>query len=335
MRVFLLDKSNQLSDVGQPLSIFRKVQLFLLAFLYGFILAKIPNENFFDFQNYLNYTENSLVVLGLRVLEGPFSVISNEPIWLLINSALSQFLDSESVVRVIIFFSATTISWLLLINNPKNVFWIILFLLLPQVLKNNLIHLRQGLAISIFFIGWFQKNRILRGVFLSLSPLVHSSFFFILVFLLLTRLFLKIRLANHLRVIFYFIVTIILALSLESLTIFIGARQSDKFLSQSITGSGLGFIIWFLIFVTMITSSRDFKRKHAFEIGILIFYLGAYWFIEISSRVFESGLLLILLSGLSLNRSNRIFFCLIFILIIVITWLMRLNAPIFGFGAID
>lgn len=335
MAVFFFDKSNELSNPIQSLSNLKKLQFFLYSFLYGFVLAQIPNENYFDFQNYINYADNSLGILGLKFLEGPFSVISNEPIWLLINSALSQFLVSEIVIKVIIFFSATTISWVLLVNNPKNVFWIFLFLLFPQVLKNNLIHLRQGLAISIFFIGWFSKNRTQKGVFLLLSPFIHSSFFFILIFLFLTWIFLKVRLANNIRVILYFIVTIIFALSLESLTMFLGARQSEKFLSQSITGSGFGFIIWFLIFVTLIISSRDFKRKHAFQIGILIFYLGTYWFTEIFSRVFESGLLLVLLSGLSLSRSNRIVFCLIFILTIVMTWLTRLNSPIFGFGAIQ
>ncbi len=67
------------------------------------------------------------------------------------NSALGLFADPDVVVRLIIFVSAFLTAWLVLSNNTKYIFPLLILLFLPNVIKNYLIHLRQGLAISIFF----------------------------------------------------------------------------------------------------------------------------------------------------------------------------------------
>src|SRR5690606_31256538 len=83
------------------------------------------------------------------------AVLFNEPLWLLINIGLSKLFIGEVVLRIIIFVAAFLVSWLLLRQNPRHIFWMMGFLLIPQVMKNHIIHLRQGLGLAVFLLGYF------------------------------------------------------------------------------------------------------------------------------------------------------------------------------------
>src|SRR5690625_4311379 len=162
----------------------------LLAALYGWTVSQLPNEGFKDFTNYLVYANNSWNILEGRTQKGLFSMLANEPLWLILNSFLASFLSPENTVRALIFLSGFTVSATLLHNSRvEQIHWVLLFLLLPAVIKNHLIHIRQGVAIALFLYGWFSSSRPLKWILLSLTPFIHASFFFVLAILAFSNLF--------------------------------------------------------------------------------------------------------------------------------------------------
>jgi hypothetical protein len=80
----------------------------------------------------------------------------------------------------------------------------------------------------------------------------------------------------------------------------LGARQSADYDFVAPAVSGLGFIFWMTIFILLLTQWKIIFRKHAFAISCLAFYLTTYFSLEVTARIFENSMLLVLLSGLSM-----------------------------------
>jgi hypothetical protein len=304
-----------------------------VAVTYGFVLSQLPDVHFKDFNNYLVYAESSWII-ALRYADGGIlRILSNEPVWLLMNAGLGLFFDPDTVVRTIIFVGATSIAWLILSHYPKHFFWLILFLFLPQIIKNYLIHLRQGAAIAVFLWGWFAVHRSARWLILGLTPFIHASFFFILALLALTWLLRSIRFAPDLKIIAYMSMAIAVGLSLGMLAELAGARQSGSYAFERPDVSGMGFLMWAMVFGVILTAGKTWLSQHAFETGILIFYLGTYWLIEVTARIFESGLIVLLLAGLSLPGWRRHAFLGIALGGGALAWVLRFGQSALGFAS--
>ena len=179
----------------QQINPLQKMFFLLVALVYASLLCSFPMDGLADRDNYLDMARVSPLIIARHAGSGLQSLIANEPVWLAINSALGFLFEDEVVVRIIIFFSAFIVSYLLLINNPKNFFWLLLILVFPQVMKNFVIHLRQGLAIAVFMLGWFSSGNKKRVFFIGLTPFIHSSFFIIIAILLGNWLLKKLRAA--------------------------------------------------------------------------------------------------------------------------------------------
>lgn len=300
--------------------------------LYGAVLSSIPDDQFKDFSNYLVYAEHSLAITAGYWLGGPLRMLANEPVWLLLNAGLGAVMPPEAVVRSIIFFSAFSVSWLVLKRGPRHAVWLMVFLLLPQVVKNHLIHLRQGLAIAIFLWGWFAPARWLRWVLIGLAPFIHASFFFILAIAGVARLMTSLRLGPGIRAIVFLAVAVFLGVGLGWLAAQLGARQAQEYEFTMTQVSGLGFAFWLLIAVLWALEGGRYLKAHAFEMGLIVFYLGTYWLVEVTARIFESGLLLVLLAGLTLTGWRRQGFLVTMLLFGSSAWLLRLGQPALGFG---
>jgi hypothetical protein len=307
--------------------------ILVVAALYGAVLSQIPDETFKDFANYLVYAEHSWVrIFGLAQL-GPVPMLANEPIWLLLNAALGIYLPPESVVRFIIFFSASFVAWLVLRHHPRQFFWIICFLLLPMVMKNNLIHLRQGAAIAVFLWGWYSPGPVRRWLWMGLAPLIHASFFFVLALLFLTKVMQRLRLGADIRALGFLLFGFVLSLSLAWVAELVDARQAQEYEFSAADISGLGFLVWFAVAVVWMSEGRSFLKRYAFETGIILFYLSTYWFIEVTARIFESGLILVLIAGLAITQWRRFAFLAVVLALGVLSWLMRLGQAGMGFVA--
>jgi hypothetical protein len=287
-----------------------KLFALFFALIYAFTLANLPLMQFRDRINYLTYASGSFVILQ-RYLEsgGWVTLFMSEPLWLLINIGLSRFLQPEDVLRVIIFLPAFIVSYLALRSNPPDAIWIALFLLIPGVLKNHIVHLRQGLAIAIFLVGWFARHRGLCVVCFLAAPFIHVGFFATLGLMALAHATKRLRFAPDLRLIAFVGVGVLLGVSLPWIgDLYPITRQASEYDLRLISGSGLGFLFWGSIFLLMLLQPRYYLEEHAFEIGTILFYLMLYPLVAISARVFENTILLVLLAGLRLSNPNRKFF---------------------------
>lgn len=310
-----------------------RLLIFILSLSYGFALCLIPTEAYSDFGNYLSYAEYSLEILDDMVSGGGLALFTNEPLWLIGNALLALLFQPEEVVRTIIFISAFTVAYTTLISKPKNTIWILLLLISPIIVKNHLVHIRQGAAIAVFLAGWFFSQNNWRYLLFGITPFIHSSFFIVIFLLILTKAMLSIQLGPVLRSIIFFLIGITIGFALLSVAALFGTRQGLETEYTKLGTSGLGFIFWFFIGMLMLCNRQTVMRSHVFEIGCIQVYLGAYFFTEITARVFESTILLVYLAGLGMKGWHLLTFKTSIIASLAFLWLSRANAPGFGFIA--
>lgn len=311
-----------------------QVVIFFVSIAYAFLLASLPLEAFKDRGNYLVYATSPIEILSRYVNDGGVSFAFNEPVWLLINIGLSSFLAPENVLRVLIFVPAFVTSFLVLRYSPRHWPFLLAFLFAPQVIKNNIIHLRQGVAISVFLFGWFAMGN-KRLLFFFLAPFIHSSFFFVIMLLFFSRIFACLRFAYDIRTIFYVVLALVVGVGLSFIASILGARQANGYEFTAANVSGLGFVFWFGVLVLCFMEGRDFLNRYSFSIGVLLFYLTTYFLIEISARIFESAMLLVLLACLSLTSWRGVIFILAFAGYLIFGYYLRLDQPGLGWGLID
>lgn len=304
----------------------------VFALAYAVFLTSLPLDVFSDRVNYLNYAENSWNILEHYFTAGPLVAIFNEPLWLLINAGLAKLFPPEVVLRLIIFSPAFMTAWFVLRYDSKQVVWLLLFLLLPQVVGYHITGLRQGMAIAVFLAGWFSCRVSLRWLLLATTPFIHASFFFVLLLLGFTKLLRSLRFAGDLRTLFFIMLGIVISSSLSFIAVLTGARQSGVYEFTMTNVSGFGVLFWLLIFIIMVMQGRTFMRRHAFEMGCILFYLSTYFLIEVTARIFESALLLVLLSCLQLTGWRRFSFLALICSYFTLQYLTRLQAPLLGFG---
>lgn len=304
----------------------------LLAVSYGAVLASLPVGAFKDRENYLVYAQDSLTILGRHWESGPLAGMVNEPLWLLINSTLSVWLSPEWVLRVLIFVPAASVAWIVLRRGPQHFIWLLLILFVPQVMKNYVVHLRQGVAIALFLGGWFSSNRSARWLCLAATPFIHASFFFILAMVALTRVARLIRLGADLRIVLFAAAGAVIGGGLGWLAHVFGARQAQEYSFTAADVSGLGFVLWSVVLAVICLQGASFIRRYTFEIGVIAFYLGTYFLVEVTARVFESGLILVLLAGFDLTSWRRQAFLALVLFYVSFQWVLRVGQPWMGFG---
>jgi hypothetical protein len=306
--------------------------LLIISISYAIFLSALPVDGFMDRDNYLVYAEYSLDIFQSNTDQGIGYTLANEPLWLLINIFLSFFLSPEDCVRVIVFFSSFIVSFLILRADPRYFLLLFLFLLDPEVLTNHVIHLRQGLAIAVFLLGWFSQNKSFRWFFIILSPFIHSSFIFVVPLLFLNNILLMLHFSSVWLLVFYVLFGLFFDFAGVSLAAQIGARQGDEYQSFETNITGLGFIYWLFFAGILILEGKDFMRRHSFSHCVLIVYLSTYFFLPVTARVFASTLLLVLLSGLHLTSFRKLAFYMIFTFYFFFGWYQRIELPGFGWG---
>lgn len=303
-----------------------------LAVVYGGLLAGLPLDVFKDRASYLVYAEHSWLIFERYWETGPLAALANEPLWLLLNTGLTAVFPPEITLRIVIFVPATLVAWLVLRQDSRQFVWLLLFLLLPQVIKNHIIHLRQGVAIGVFLAGWFTSRQPLRWILLAATPFIHASFFFVLFLFVLVRIMRSLRLAADLRILLTAGAAVSIGGAYE-LAGLLGARQGGIYTAPAEVISGLGFAFWMLVFIVMLLQGRDYLRLYSFEVSAIIFFLGTYFLSATTGRVFESTLLLVLMSGLRMTGWRYPVFIGLFMGYMLLQWLARIGQPNFGWGS--
>ncbi|MBS3798478.1 EpsG family protein [Pseudoalteromonas sp. BDTF-M6] len=308
--------------------------VFFIAILYSFLLVFfIPMDGaILDRINYLNYAGNSNSLILRYMSGGVLSFLFNEPVWLMVNSLLGFFMEPEKVVSFIIFFSSFVTSFIILRVNPKYFWFLVALLFFPQVIDKFVMHLRQGLAISIFLLGWFCCERKSKIFILSITPFIHASFFFVLFLYLFSLILTRCRFAIDVKVLATCLLGIFFGLGLGYIAGFLGARQADSYQFSGGGGSGLGFLFWFGVLLIYTCQGRYFSRVNSFSILVISFYLSTYFFIEVTGRIFESMVIVVILSSLSLTSWRKMAFFIYIFLFVVFSWLLRINQPWLGWG---
>lgn len=317
-----------LPSLDRPLS---RGLCLILAGIYATLLALLPVYEFQDRINYRNYAEDSANIFAALWSLSPAAALFNEPIWLLINSVLGAVFPADTVIRIIVFTGAFGVSYPMFRHSGKYWPYAFIFLTFPSVIKNHIIHLRQGLALGIFlpfyFMGWPRA----RWAGTAISAFVHSSMFLVGAIMLFDWLLRRMQLAIDVRALGYFAAGLIFAFGLGFLATTLGARQAEAYEFASSSGSGVAFVFWAIIAALYASAPRAFTRQNSLAIAAMLFYLATYFFLEVTARIFESMLAIVLLSSLQLPSKRRLFFLASFSVFSVSFWLNRLGQPALGF----
>lgn len=320
-------------DLAYPkISLRYKTLCLIVASLYAALLCLFPMEGVLDRVNYLEMARVSPLIIARFLGQGLHSLFANEPVWLGINAVLGLLLEDVVVVRIIIFSSAALLSYVLLVNNPRNFLLVAIILIFPQVMKNYVIHLRQGVAIACFMAGWLSQRKRNKWFFLGLSPLIHSSFFIILAIVIGSWVLRKLRIAPDLKLLIFGAGSLAVALFAVQLSAAIGARQAETTMVMRESTSGVGFLFWSTILLLMLFQGRQFLHQHTVALGVLIFYLAAYFFTPIAGRVFESGIVLVLLALLATTGWRRLLALSILLAFNAALMVVTYTQPLMGFA---
>lgn len=275
-----------------------------LAILIGIILILPPDVTWaVDRLNYMDYADHSDVTLGRYFKDGIGTVFANEPLFLVINIALSFLFSNGNVLRIIIFVSTLIALYNIGKKTAFNLWVLGFFILIPQFNVNYVIHLRQGLALSVYLLGLNQKDYRIEWVLKVLAALIHTSIVFIILFEILDMVLKKINLKFNLKLFLVALFFLILVNSFSILSLFISDRRFEEYaFSTASNASGLGFLLWFFVGIFfIIMAKRSYTNRISFY-GI-IFYLTSYYFVEFGARVFENILPLIIIG--MLNEENK------------------------------
>ena len=280
-----------------------------IALAFATILCLLPSDGLLDRGNYRAYVENAPLIMLRWDIVDFIRILANEPVWIMINVALGKFLWPEQALQAIIFVSTALTSFFFLRTGRQKLLPLIMmfaFLLLPQVLKNHVIHLRQGLGVALFLTGWFSASPKWRWMLWILAPLLHSSFFFVVLMISVAQLCSRWRTPLPIVWATFLFLGVGISLSLEVVAGAMGARQVEEWEFGKISGiSGLGFLFWTALFLFVSFQPREFLREHILEFGTVIFYLATYFLSPAAGRVFESTLLLVVVAGLRMRAPSR------------------------------
>jgi len=293
------------------------------ALVFASILAWMPGELYRDRDNYTAYLEYAPAQLLFRLDGDIISTLTNEPLFLLMNVALTTLFSVEQALQLLIFVPAAIVAYNVLRASPRNAVYLLAVLLAPAILQKHIVHLRQGLAISIFIMGWFAVTPRLRWSIIALTPFIHASFFFVLGLMAANWTMRKLRISPWVIVYVFAMLGVLIGLSLEDIARASGARQSDEYEFAAAQGiSGAGFVFWSAMLGLFLAQSRRFLREHALEVGSVAFYLSTYFLSPVTARVFESTMLIVLLSVLKMTGSGRLAFMTAIVLFVLLQWLM-------------
>lgn len=274
---------------------------------------------------YLVYAESSWTIMQGNIGRGVLSFISNEPLFLMINSALALLFSPETVVKIIIFVASFLALYSLGRLSKFNTLILFLFLLSPTILLKYIVHLRQGLAMSIYFMGLtgFLEKKGYKWI-RFVTPLIHSSMAFVVLYEFSEAFFKKMKISSGLRLYFSSMALAgFMVLTPEIATLFGDRRAGAYSMEFGLSGSGLGILVWFLAGSYFVMAKRRDYVGIICNYGIT-FYCISYFYFSFSARVFESIFPLIALSAVTDRRDwFRLSYIAFLVLYALLGWYTR------------
>ncbi|WP_160054014.1 EpsG family protein [Shewanella litoralis] len=263
--------------------------LFFSSF-FAFLLTLFPNEYFRDRENYVVYAIDSLNIMARY--DG-IALLTNEPLFLLLNSILSFFLKPDAVPLVFVFFIAFTVSYFVFVRSKNLLFLIFGFLailLIPQSFHMLLIVLRQAFTASLLmWVAYFfwQSKWFLPLVFVL--GFIHSSSFIVFAFFTIDKLFsVFISKDINARVVFIIFISGLVSFMIMPLAEVLALRQATEYDNAKSGGGGGNFILYVILLITILTQSKQrFAGDGIYVIGVLGIgiYLGMYFLSPFAGRL--------------------------------------------------
>jgi hypothetical protein len=277
----------------------------ILCILISLLLSLRPIPWATDDSNYLDYVSFSSELL-IKIFNNPLGVFVDEPLWLLINSFLGLIFENEVALRIIIFISSFIALKSLGILTNDSFLMLLLFVFIGEILAKYILHIRQGLAISLFLFGLARKGK--RGTVLRLlTPFIHTSFW-IVVFYDIYEMILrkKFKVSAKKRLVLFSILNMVVILLLPYIATLMNDRRVELYnFTMAPDASGNGFIFWIVLGIGY------FLAVNKNHIGILgcygiIFYLESYFFLEFSARILENFLAIIIIAIINTKEKYRL-----------------------------
>jgi hypothetical protein len=289
----------------------------VVAFFYAIILGFLPQEIFRDRLGYFELAKSGLYYFNAYFESSWLSGLTNEPLFWWIIGQLSQWIAPQEVIQLVVMVPAFFLAYYTL-QYRKEYFWILLgMLLLPQVVKNHLVHIRQGMAVAFFMVGWYTPKQWVKWLLIGLSPFIHGSLFIIGGLWGLNEWTQKLKFNYRIALNVGYI--LLVAFFLSEIAGLLGARQAHYSTGVLQEVSGMGFLYWGGITALFFIQGKDFIKQHLFPVSILVLYLSTYFFVKLSPRIFESGLLVVLITILTFNKYK------------ITTWILLLLYAIYFF----
>ncbi|MBX0319604.1 EpsG family protein [Shouchella clausii] len=303
----------------------KKTLYLLIGLCISFFLALRPIPWARDDYNYLEYMINASILFSNalnKIIANPLNIFTVEPLWLSINYYLSFIASPEMSLRIIIFLGAFMV--VVGLGRFTNYSFLILFffIFMPQILKNHITHLRQGLALGVFLIGWTSKRKIGRKL-KYLSPFIHTSFLFVFFFLFFEKMSKKVGLSLSVRLTLFCLGSFLAINYLPHIAGLLGDRRISEYEFSTFDDSSfLGWIWWALLgLIIIILTQRN--RESILGYYAICFYLISYFFVDFSARIFEN-VLPIIVASIVLMRTNLKFLLIgILLLYSLIQWYIR------------
>ncbi len=313
---------------------FKNTYIFLIALLYSFVLTFIPNDIIVDRINYLNYSENSILIFLSRLnFDNIFLLFNSEPLFLIINIIINFFIkDPITSLKVLIFIFSFLFVIGFVHNKNINYYDLLFIILFPIVLLKFTVHLRQAVAMSLFYYFFNKNNLKVRMLPLLLASLVHSSFFFVLSLFLVTKVLNKCGLLFSIRVLVYIFISLLFSLFIINFFNYIGDTQRADIYINSVTKSGIIIYVWLVfLFIFILFSLKNVALQSNINIDLIIFsiifYLIAYFYSSTAPRLFESFVPLILIYTFSYLK--RYYFLPGYLHIIFLIYIISISNYIF------
>lgn len=297
----------------------------IASLLFALFVISFDSIDITDRAQYAVHILDADDLLFRHLSDGVVAYLVNEPLWKLINYTLYHLFDNPlNAIKFYVFIVSFVGSYFVLSHDVRYLPLLLAFILLPQFLKNYIAHLRQGVAVSVFLVGWFGFSGRRQLFIILLAPLIHASFFFILFFIVAQKILSYIPFTIVIRMLLYFVIVSGMSIASLALAEAMGARQTHyEYFGGDI--SGKGFIFWLAIFVLFFSQGGAFIKRNLLGMSVLLFYLVSYAFLPVAARVFESGLIFVLLASLSLSPGRFLLFLPAFFFFFFMQWIPRIG----------
>jgi len=305
----------------------------VLALLYAMVFTLAPSEGLKDRANYLKYADSASDFFGNYLERGIDYLLLNEPVWLLLNMALGGVFTPAMTVTLLSAVPAFIVALFALsfARDYKSFFLVAVILLSPQVIRSNVIQIRQGVAIAVFIAGAAIPSRPLRWLVWMVAPFIHSSFFLVLPVSAALETMTIIGLSVRLRLAIIVLVIALLCVAMVPVAELLGARQAVRVPRYGDEGIGLpSMLMWSGIFVLYAIQDRDFLQNNELGISMIVFFVASYFSYDAIARIFQATALFSLLSSVDLRRMWWWIFTFPFVTYVVVQYAVRLNEPAFG-----